>query len=66
MGQGVLVHKDMAAFHFLYDSLVAEDKVGFRSVTKSLETKKNLDLLGSTGKDKILVAGVYGISLLED
>ncbi|USN88968.1 MAG: hypothetical protein H6780_00895 [Candidatus Nomurabacteria bacterium] len=60
---GACFIKDMAAFRFLYDSLVAEDKVGLE-VLKSLEAK-NLDLLGSTGKDKSLVAGVYGISLLE-
>lgn len=50
--------KDMAAFRHLYEGQVSEDKIGLE-VFKSLE-KKNLELLGLTGKDQGLVEGVYG------
>ncbi len=50
--------KDMAAFRHLYETEVTEDKVGLE-VLKMLE-KKNVELLGKTGKDQDLVKGVYG------
>jgi UDPglucose 6-dehydrogenase len=50
--------KDMAAFRYNYGEGVPEDTLGLE-VLKALE-KKNLELLGKTGKDETLVDGVYG------
>lgn len=50
--------KDMAAFRHMYTATVAEDGLGL-AVLQALE-KKNLELLGQTGKDQGLVKGVYG------
>ena len=50
--------KDMAAFRYLYEELLAGDKEGL-AVLQSLE-KKNVDLLQSTEKDLHVVRGVYG------
>lgn len=62
MGRGAGGHcfiKDFAAFRALIENALGDDPLAV-SVARSLEAK-NLELLQSSGKDRALVAEVYGV-----
>jgi nucleotide sugar dehydrogenase len=55
--------KDFAALHSLYERTRPNDLLGL-AVFDAME-KKNIDLLGTSGKDQNILKGVYGEHVLE-